>query len=59
MDRNIGIVPQLEQVIEPYCTMFEGLKGRERSNYHHSTSADKRKTLKFFFVLRRGHLLEF
>jgi len=55
MDRDIGIVRQLEQVFELYCTMFEGLKGRERSSYHHSTSADKRKTLKFF--LRCGHFL--
>jgi hypothetical protein len=43
MDRNIGIVRQLEQVFEPYCTMFEGLKGRERSSYHHSTLQIKEK----------------
>jgi len=48
MGRNIGIVRQPEQVFEPYCTMFEGLKGRERSSYHRNTSADKRKTPKLF-----------
>jgi hypothetical protein len=62
MDRNIGIVRQLEQVFEPYYTMFVGLKGwggvgwgwgekQLPSQYF----CRKKKTLIFF--LRRGHLL--
>jgi hypothetical protein len=53
MDRNIGIFRQLEQVFEPYCTMFVGLKGwgggGERSSYCHSISAEKENIKTFFF----------